>query len=216
MCFSICQLAGLAVCLLAVVAAHTLHARPPRIGFLAMRGKRNASWHEHEDAGGGAGGDGGPLVTRPRRFTYPLHRLMRLGDLYDELYTRADRTPFGFTGLRGKKAPSGFSGMRGKRVSLGFAGLRGRRIPAGFSGLRGKKIPVGFSGLRGKKIPMGFSGMRGKRPMDASRGPDQMDREESASPEQRLASRLWQLRGTRRQREEEADPADRRLLLGDE
>ena len=161
LCYRVCQLVGLTVCLLAVVATHhTLRARPPRLGFLAMRGKRNAS--RADDGGGGGGGGGASLVARRRRFTYPLHRLMRLNELYDDVYTRADRT-FGFTGLRGKKAPAGFGGLRGKRISGGFGGLRGKRISGGFGGLRGKRIPGGFGGLRGKKIPGGFSGLRGKR-----------------------------------------------------
>ena len=187
LCCSVCQLAGLTVCLLAVVAAsYTLRARPPRIGFLAMRGKRNASSPERHS--------GGPLVTRPRRFTYPLHRLIRLDDLYKDLYTRADRTPFGFTGLRGKKTPSGFAGLRGKRIPNGFGGLRGKKIPSGFSGLRGRRIPNGFSGLRGKKIPNGFSGLRGKRPRDGAVGFGRTEPgEERMSPERQLATRLLDL-----------------------
>ena len=204
LCFSVCQLAGLTVCLLAVVAAHALHARPSRIGFLAMRGKRNATRPE---------GGGGPLVIRPRRFTYPVHRLLRLGDLYDDLYTRADRTPLGFTGLRGKKAPSGFGGLRGKRVSAGFGGLRGRRIPNGFSGLRGKKAPSGFSGLRGKKIPSGFSGMRGKRPtVGAGEFEDAGPESPTLSSVRGLASRLLGLGGVRSQQL----GSSRQLLLDDE
>ncbi|KAF0301873.1 Tachykinin [Amphibalanus amphitrite] len=205
---SVCQLAGLTVCLLAVVAAQTLHARPPRIGFLAMRGKRNATWPEN-----GSGDSGGPLVARHRRFTYPLHRLMRLDNLYDDLYTRADRTPFGFTGLRGKKAPSGFGGLRGKRVYSGFGGLRGKKVPYGFSGMRGKKVPVGFSGMRGKKIPSGFGGMRGKRPTARSSGSEGSEMERTpASAERSLASRLMGLGGLRSQQL----GSSRHLLLADE
>ncbi|XP_037092719.1 tachykinins-like [Pollicipes pollicipes] len=160
---SICHLAGLTACLLAVaVALKTPHQRPPRIGFLGMRGKRDAPRLAHEVA----------LETRQRRLSYPISRLLRLSELYGDLYERADRAPSGFTGLRGKKVPSGFSGLRGKRTGP-------RRVPSGFAGLRGKKSgPTALETLRGmleeaadeKRSPSGaFLGLRGRRqaPLEA-------------------------------------------------